>query len=311
VGVSSIFLPLLGINLLRWKVAGSSVRELASISFGRNHRGVFLALRVYLDGSGKENDNPVITVGGYVADSEVCDSIEDDWLKATDGRTFHLTDFGTKECKLGSADWDIEKRCSFLKQLAAIVNRDGCKLVSASLEVAPYNSFVLQTANAHVHGPAFSGCAQACVALAEFILEKEDIHRQQVAYVFELGDRQHEVAKMIGEWKELKQSDRAGLRGLSFQPKATTLLQPADLIAGVIHKSLLNAYGALPCLENGFSRTPLHNYERYYSSDGVTAAAVSGHDRERCWVVNPKTFAVLDQVTTAFFERNPRSWKGD
>lgn len=41
-------------------LSSESVRELASISFGRSGEGIFLALRMYFDGSGKENDHPVI-----------------------------------------------------------------------------------------------------------------------------------------------------------------------------------------------------------------------------------------------------------
>ena len=53
-------------------------------------------LRAYFDGAGKESDHPVITVGGFLADSETCESIEQDWEAATGNRVFHLADFGTK-----------------------------------------------------------------------------------------------------------------------------------------------------------------------------------------------------------------------
>jgi hypothetical protein len=137
------------------------------------------------------------------------------------------------------------------------------------------------------------------------LLQRTGTHKQKLEYIFEKGDRQHELAKMVSEWKEIGDGDRGGLRSLSFQPKATTLLQPADLIAGVVQKCLMSAYTALPCFDNGLSRTALFNYERHYSADGLTAAVVGGHDREHCWVINPQTFRVLDQISTDFFRRHP------
>lgn len=263
-----------------------------------------MGLSAYFDASGKE-DLPIITVGGFLADSDVCDDIKADWDIATNGRVFHLAEFGTKDCKLGSREWDRPARESFLKRLATIVNRSGCYVISASVEVAQYHSFIQTSPHAHVNGPAFSGCAQACIALCEFLLGRGGTHKQNLEYIFEQGDRQHELAKMVNEWKEIGDSDRAGLRSLSFEPKATTLLQPADLIAGVVQKCLISAHSALPCFDNGLSRTALFNYQHHYSTDGLTAAAVGGHDHEHCWVINPQTFKVLDRISTEFFQRHP------
>jgi len=283
-----------------------SVDEMAAVAFGHsgNRKGTFLALYHYLDGSGKEDAHPVITVGGFLADYDVCREIEQEWKDATGDRVFHLADFGTPSCALGSRQWNQTERANFLKRLAAIINRKGCHILSMSLEVAPYNALLAVNAHAHVNGPAFSACGQASIALAEFILAKEARQKQRVEYVFEKGDRQHEILKMVSDWDDTH-SILSGLRGLSFYPKQTTLLQPADLIAGIVQRCVLSAHDSLPCLDNGFSRTALHNYERHYSQDGVTAAVVSGHDRESCWVVNPKTFTVLERVSTEFFERHP------
>jgi hypothetical protein len=281
-------------------------RELAGISFGRHRKGILVSLRVYFDGSGKEESNPVITVAGFFADAKLCETIEDEWEIATGGRVFHLTDFGTQSCKLGSGKWDATKRVEFLKRLAAIVNRPNCRIVSASIEVAPYLDFIAKSPHAHVNGPAFSGCAQACVAVTELLLNALGKQKEKVAYVFEKGDRQHEIAKMFNDWDDTHSSLRR-LRGLAFEPKQTMLLQPADLIAGVIQKCVLSAHSALPCLEGDKSRTKLNVYEHHYSP--VTSAVVSGHDTEGCWIINPKTFAVLDKTSTDFFERHPNVLK--
>ncbi|MGA8762900.1 MAG: hypothetical protein WB562_08560 [Candidatus Sulfotelmatobacter sp.] len=277
--------------------------------FGRDVKAFMATIRVYCDGAGKENDHPVITVGGFLADETICEEIERDWEAATGGHVFHLADFGTPYCELGSGNWPETQRVEFLKRLAAIVNREGVQIMSASLEVQPYNEMLAESPHAHVNGPAFSGCGQAAIMNAEYLLLKEGRRKQKVGFFFEKGDREHEISKMMQDWNDSKTSEYGRLRSHGFCPKETTLLQPADLIAGVVQRCMLSAYKALPCLDNGLSRTALHNYERYYHRNGVTAAVVSGHDRERCWIINPLTFTVLDRSSTDFFSRHPEVLK--
>jgi hypothetical protein len=47
-----------------------------------------MTLHAYFDGSGKENDHPVVTVGGYLADDLACRAIEADWIAATKKKRF-------------------------------------------------------------------------------------------------------------------------------------------------------------------------------------------------------------------------------
>jgi hypothetical protein len=60
-----------------------SVRDISGIAFGRHRKGILVTLRAYFDGSGKEDDHPVITVGGFFADVPTCEAIEQDWEEAT------------------------------------------------------------------------------------------------------------------------------------------------------------------------------------------------------------------------------------
>ncbi|HTR35190.1 MAG TPA: hypothetical protein VMH80_04780 [Bryobacteraceae bacterium] len=268
-----------------------------------------MSLRAYYDGSGKANDHPIITFGGFVADCAVCEAIEDDWQKATGGAVFHFADFGTDSCQLGSGSWSDTTCVAFLKRLGAIVNRPDVLIVSGSLEVGPYSAFLAKSPHVHVHGPADSACAQSVARTSEILLEIQGRHTQKVAYIFEKGDRQHEIAKMFGDWEKKSNSVRSRLRSLSFQDKSTTLLQPADLIAGVVQRCLMSAYEALPNLDNGKSRTALHTFESHYSTDGVTASVVAGHDTEHCWVMNQKIFEKLDDVNSNVFKEYPEVLK--
>jgi hypothetical protein len=62
-------------------------------------------------------------------------------------------------------------------------------------------------------------------------------------------------------------------------------------------------------LDNGIHRVQLNTFERYYSSDGVTNAVVSGHDLTHCWIVNPKSFDFIDRISEKFFANRPAELK--
>jgi hypothetical protein len=268
-----------------------SARELASIAFGCSRQGVLVCLRAYFDGSGKEDDHPVITVGGYLADASTCESIEDAWHEAMGGNTFHF---------VASDKREIE----FHKKLAGIVNREGVSIISASLEIAPFYEVLFQNAHPQELGPAFSACAYAAIAFTELILAKQGKQNEKVHYTFEKGDREHEISNIFKDWDE-KNSRLSGLRGYGFEPKRVTLLQPTDLIAGVVQNCVISALNAFPSLDNGTARTQLQTFERHYSSDGLTAAVVRGHDHDKCWIVNARNFSFLDGVSIDFFRTHP------
>ena len=215
-----------------------NVREITSIAFGRSRRGTLVALRVYLDGAGKEADHPVVTVGGFVADPTVCEAIESEWDAATGGKVFHFTDFGQKSCKLGSDQWSLAERAEFLRKLASIVNRSDCYIVSASIDVAEFNKVLLAAAHPQELGPASSACAYIAVLNIETLLKNANYQHQLVSYVFEKGDRENEIIKLFADWNE-KNSQYKDLRSHAFLPKKTTLLQASDLVAGAVQRCFL------------------------------------------------------------------------
>jgi hypothetical protein len=126
----------------------------------------------------------------------------------------------------------------------------------------------------------------------------------QVKYVFEKGDREHEIANVFADL-EKNDSKFFGLRGHSFEPKQTTLLQPADLIAGMIQRCLIAAHRPLCSLDNGFPYSRLNTFERHYSPDGVTTMLVAGHDKTTCLIHNARTFMYMNEMSNEFFELNP------
>lgn len=261
-----------------------------------------MALRVYFDGAGKDDQHPIITVGGFLAESAICEQIETEWQDATRNRPFHLREFGAPSCKLESSKWTGDDRRAFLNRLAAIVNRPGCYIVSSTVEVAPFREKVKAAVHPNEIGPAFSGCAYSAVAMAEYELIKDGRMNEQMRYVFEKGDRETEITQLFRDL-DRNDSQMFGLRGHAFEPKSTTLLQPADLIAGMIQRCLIRAYEPMKCLDNGKAKTPLANFVTHY--DDATRTLVAGHDEERCVVMNPMNFTALDKISKTFFEVNP------
>jgi hypothetical protein len=278
-----------------------NVHELSGIFFGRSRKGIIVTLRVYFDRAGDENSDAVITVAGYYADSELCETIEREWEEATQNRVFHLREFGQPPCKLESNKWTGNERREFLKKLAGIVNRPGVGIISSTVEVAHFYEKLKQATHPNEIGPAFSGAAYTAVALTEFEFMKRHREKEEARYVFEKGDREHEITNLFRDL-EKKGSEFYGLRGHAFEPKKTTLLQPADLIAGIIQRCALRAYEPLKSLDNGLAYSYLNNFEHHY--DEVTRAVVSGHDKT-CWVVNAKSFEHLDMISTGFLEEHP------
>lgn len=263
--------------------------------------GVIVTLLAYFDGAGDEAKDSVITVAGYYADSVLCETIKREWEEATQNRIFHLKDFGQPHCKLESYKWTGNERREFLKKLAGIVNRPGVGIISSTVEVAHFYKNLAKAIHPNEVGPAFSGASYTAVAITEFQFMKESKHGEEARYVFEKGDREHEISNLFLDLAK-NDSEFYGLRGHAFEPKKTTLLQPSDLIAGVLQRCALRAYQPLQSLDNGLAYTYFNSFEHHY--DETTRAVVTGHDKT-CWVVNAKSFEHLDMISTAFLEAHP------
>jgi len=265
------------------------VRELANIVFGARGRGIFMILKVYFDGSGKDTDS-VLTVGGYVASDRDCGVIEREWLKATKGRVFRLADFGRRACQLGSYDWGPSKRAAFLDRLARIVTEGKAHIVSLSIEVEPYRSSLETDTSRLIFSTPFSGCAQAVLSIVETLADNAGVNYSDIAYVFEKGEREHEMHFSFDELQK-EHPEYQERRSLSFLPKKTTLLQPADLIAGTIQRMLLRVRAKLGTLDNGHELTPLLQLQNDYLPDPIGRIIVHEAAAQSCCIANKSFFA--------------------
>jgi hypothetical protein len=271
-------------------------------------------VKVHFDGSGKNNSS-VLTVGGFFAYDSVCEQIEIDWNAALtdegycepDGSpgVFHLADFGSPHCRYGTGKWDIKtKRVPFLKRLAGVINRPDNHIVSMSIENSQYREFLKETPNPFLYGPDyFSGCAIMAFTFVEVQLELAKVIKQPVLYVFEKGDRQHELNHSFMEY-DGNHPDFED-RSILFGPKRLPLLQAADLVAGKVQEILVRAQGALGFLDNGMKLTPVNRFERYYSYDRTSEAIMKGSALHNCYVANKQHFVDADVRTIETIRKNP------
>ena len=283
-----------------------SAGELRNLLFGSAVDGVFIVIkdiRAYFDASGKE-DTAVLTVGGYVTQSHIADQIENDWNatllefgfqdEAGNPGIFHLNELGNKKCKFGSGDWDIPKRVAFIKKLSGVVNRDMNHIFSVSIETAQYAAYLEKSDYRGLYGPSyFTGAALHMFGLVEHLLQERGIIDFPIAYIFEKGDREHEM-HLCFSWHEKANPVLKDKRTITFQPKAPTLLHPTDLIAGQVQEVLTRAHGALKTLDNGMKLTAVHTFEKYFSFDGTTSAILGSKNRHMCLVANKKIFHDVD-----------------
>ena len=290
------------------------IRDLAPILFGAERSGTIMVLNACFDGSGKWAD-PVVTVGGYFGPARVCEKLENEWASALlkagmvdpDGSAgvFHYTDFGTEHCGYGTGAWAIPKRVDLLKQLGELVSIPDIVLASVSVDRSEYIRFLQNTPHGSIYGPPFSGCAQLVFSLVERVLADRGIQAERVAYIFEKGDRQHEMHRSFDEYEKAHPS-LSDKRTLTLVPKREPLAQAADLVSGIVQEVLVRAYGALGFLDNGCMLTPLDKFEKYYAFDGRTGALLKAEDKwPFCFVANRKLFDNVDAAICEAVHRNP------
>jgi len=280
------------------------VRKLANLAFGNGRHGTLMTISAYFDGSGKQDDHSVVTVGGYVADDIVCGQIEDEWLRATGGKVFHLTDFGTNKCELGSGMWGEDARSDFLCRLGRIVNRPEVAIVSQSIDVAKYQEFSATSQFSDIGGPVYSCAATMCIYAAETILLGRALLLEQLAYVFEKGEREHELRHTLDDI-EKRFPEKRDIRSHHFLPKCTTLLQPADLISGIAQELLLSVKADHKSISDGRTFKSLSRFWKFYRTDGVTESVLPRKQQYFRAVVNRPTLEHLDQITERSVEKYP------
>jgi hypothetical protein len=281
---------------------------------GESNKRPQVGLKVHFDGSGK-NDTSVLTVGGYFCWDETCSLIEREWNAALiaegfcepDGSpgTFHLADFGTSHCKYGTGKWDIKtKRVPFLKRLASIVNRKENHIVSFSVENSQYREFLAQSPHPQVYGPDhFTGCALMAFVFVEVKIEMAGFAKEPVAYIFEKGDRQHEINHAFMEYDAGHPEFEN--RSIDFSPKRVPSLQAADLTCGKIQEILERADRALGFLDSGLPLTHVDRFERYYSYDGTSEAIMRDNALHDCYVANKAHFIEADRRMAVVIRNNP------
>ena len=195
--------------------------------------GLIVVFKYAADASGSD-DLPILTVAGWIADDEVWARIEADWATALNGKIpfLHMRTFGTPHCKHGTGSWPKDKREELLRKLSRLLRLRCTKAFGAAVVQAEYRAFMATSKYADVWGSPYSGCAQSALAYVEGWAHQWGV-ADKLAYVFEDGDRKHELLHAYDEARRtaIKQFGNVGERSLAFLGKESVALQAADLIA--------------------------------------------------------------------------------
>jgi hypothetical protein len=142
--------------------------------------------------------------------------------------------------------------------------------------------------------------------ITERMLLKTGKFRERLIYVFEKGEREHEVRQAIADY-ETRYPKNDSLRSLDFLPKNTTLLQPCDLIAGAVQGTLLAALEKFRSLHIGMASTPVQHFHSCYSRDGIAANVIPPWSGTlQCLVATRSLLYAMDFMTQQAVSKIPR-----
>jgi len=187
----------------------------------------------YLDDSGKDPQNAVTTIAGYVAR-------DDDWalfeqsvepiFKEHSVTTLHAVDLYH-----GNGDfegWRILKKQAFVAKLCMCLPRKPCLGVSFSTAKAPYEAAAKVSARKQTVTP-YTFCFGAIVDwLLRDIRVGGAVWKEGLRFIIEAGHQNNaEAIISFDRVREKHELDQA-LRGVSFAPKTDSrAIQMADLLA--------------------------------------------------------------------------------
>ncbi len=106
------------------------------------------------------------------------------------------------------------------------------KAFGAAVVQSEYNAFMSTSKYRDVWSVPYSGCAQSALAYVEGWANQWEV-AEKIAYVFEDGDRKHELLHAYDEAKRtaVRLYGKAADRSIAFLGKQCVALQAADLIA--------------------------------------------------------------------------------
>ena len=268
-----------------------------------------MTFRYGSDASGDES-KPVIAIGGWLASDQMWGSIEREWEAAgvgPDGRIpyLHMKDFGTHNCPFGTAAWSQQQRDDLLRSLANILQTRASHCFVIAIETSVYRQFLSQCKHPKVIGPPYSGCAQNALVYVEEWAEERG-YLGDIAYVFENGDRKHELLHAYDEVQRHVQQRFRGTRSISFLGKETVALQAADLVAYEAYDALTIALAKTGHLrgELDLDLTPIYAYKELFTP---LQQLLFDHKRfaQNCFVVYLKYWLRTDAKIDALAQTHP------
>jgi hypothetical protein len=188
----------------------------------------------YLDDSGKDPQNPITTLAGYVAtetqwsafESEVEPIFEDCGVKILHTKDLHKTDGEFK-------DWRVLQKQAFVSRLSTALFHNGAMGMSVSAAKAIYRQRADESDRKRTITP-YAWCFNLIIQwLLTDIRVGRVTHSEGVAFVLESGHENNpEAEQVFHDVRRLYDDAALALRSISFVPKeACRAVQMADLFA--------------------------------------------------------------------------------
>ncbi len=272
-------------------------------------RRIIAVFSFYADASGTDAANRVLAVSGYIAPDVIWHKIEREWHLALAGTGIdyiHMKSFGTPHCKFGTGKWNNAKKNALLIRLVNILNTWAHRSTSIAVHKIAYTQRVKELETADVIGPEYSGCAQSMLGYVE-LWAQERSYAGPLSYVFEDGDRKHELLHAYGEirkqWKQITGSEN---RTISFLGKGSPALQAADILAYEttdIFSRALSKHGTLRGPLN-LQGTPVEIFADLFNP--IQAELFGPHSVPfHCAILNEKFWSKLDSSLSGTETINP------
>lgn len=191
-------------------------------------------LQLYLDESGSSTSK-IITIAGFAAQESHWRKLSKEWnsvLQTMGLSYFHMREYHYSVDQF--AGWTRKRKDILMKRLVQIVKQNVLFKVSASIEIAAYNSILSDSLRKHIRDP-YLLCFRNCINLVLIHCEKKQYHEPIVVICDENKQLAFHATTVFAGYHDIpdltkQQGDM--LKSVSFKDdKTLPPLQAADLFA--------------------------------------------------------------------------------
>jgi hypothetical protein len=196
----------------------------------------------YLDDSATDKGQPVVVVGGVVANNSSWLKIEPAWkaiLKRRGVSHFHASQFENRRGEFKG--WDKADKAELMEKLITLLKKQRCKVFAQGICVSAFENVIGEFP--HLDTNPYILCLESCVSQMMTWIQRKR-HAQPMLIVIEAGQSHHK-SRYMRKWQEqlrvLEMQRRYKIkRILTVSKRECILLETADLVAYELQKLMKN-----------------------------------------------------------------------